>query len=185
MLVILSGVAGAGKDTVKKEIIKRMENVESIPSITDRPIRNGDILGETYIFVNRKEFEKMIAEDALYEFDMHHNHYYGVPRKYLDDKIKKGKIVIKDVDVNGTENLVNILSKEMKVVTIFLRVPKDELRKRLENRIDKSDQKEIELRLSRFDFEESKMKNYDYIIDNIDQEKTIQKVIEIIKTELT
>ena len=39
MLVILSGVAGAGKDTIKKEIIKRMENVVSIPSVTDRPIR--------------------------------------------------------------------------------------------------------------------------------------------------
>ncbi len=39
MLVILSGVAGAGKDTVKKRIIKEMENVVSIPSITDRPIR--------------------------------------------------------------------------------------------------------------------------------------------------
>lgn len=39
MLVIISGVAGAGKDTVKKEIVKRMENVETIPSITDRPIR--------------------------------------------------------------------------------------------------------------------------------------------------
>lgn len=39
MLVIISGVAGAGKDTVKKEIVKRMKNVETIPSITDRPIR--------------------------------------------------------------------------------------------------------------------------------------------------
>lgn len=39
MLVIISGVAGAGKDTVKKEIVKRMENVETIPSITDRPMR--------------------------------------------------------------------------------------------------------------------------------------------------
>ena len=28
MLVILSGVSGAGKDTIKKELIKRMENVE-------------------------------------------------------------------------------------------------------------------------------------------------------------
>lgn len=39
MLVILSGVAGAGKDTVAKEVIKRMENVVSIPSMTDRPVR--------------------------------------------------------------------------------------------------------------------------------------------------
>lgn len=39
MLVILAGASGAGKDTVKKEIVKRMDNVELIPSITDRPMR--------------------------------------------------------------------------------------------------------------------------------------------------
>ncbi len=181
MLVILSGVAGAGKDTVKKEVIKRMENVESIPSITDRPMRTGDIPGETYIFVDNAEFKKMIENNELYEFDIHHNHYYGVPRKILNDKIKAGKTVIKDVDVNGTENLVKILKEDMKVVTIFLRVPKEELRRRLENRIDKPDEKEIELRLGRFEFEESKIRNYDYVIDNLDQEETIKKIMEIIE----
>ena len=69
----------------------------------------------------------------------------------------------------------------MKVVTIFLRVPKEELRKRLEERIDQADQKEIELRLSRFDYEESKMSNYDYVIENTDVEKTINQIMEIIK----
>ncbi len=181
MLVILSGVAGAGKDTIKKAIIKRMDNVESIPSITDRPIRNGDVPGETYIFVNNEEFKKMIKNGELYEFDIHHNHYYGVPKKQLNEKIKAGKTVIKDVDVNGTENLVKILRNNMKVVTIFLRVPKEELRRRLEERVDKPDEKEIELRLGRFDFEESKIDNYDYVIDNVDQEETIQKIMEIIK----
>ncbi len=73
----------------------------------------------------------------------------------------------------------------MKVITIFLRVPKEELRKRLEERIDKPDEKEIELRLSRFDFEESKMDNYDYVIENTNQEETIKKVMEIIKTNLS
>ena len=29
MLVLLSGVSGAGKDTIKKELIKRIKNVES------------------------------------------------------------------------------------------------------------------------------------------------------------
>lgn len=181
MLVILSGVAGAGKDTIKKAIIKRMDNVESIPSITDRPIRNGDVPGETYIFVNNEEFKEMIKNGELYEFDIHHNHYYGVPKKQLNEKIKAGKTVIKDVDVNGTENLVKILRNNMKVVTIFLRVPKEELRRRLEERVDKPDEKEIELRLGRFDFEESKIDNYDYVIDNVDQEETIQKIMEIIK----
>ena len=43
MLVLLSGVAGSGKDTIKKELIKRMENVESLPSYTTRPQRQGDV----------------------------------------------------------------------------------------------------------------------------------------------
>lgn len=184
MLVILSGVAGAGKDTVKKEIIKRMDIVESIPSITDRPMRPGDVPGETYIFVNNDEFKKMIDQEELYEFDIHHNHYYGVPKKQLDEKINNGKVVIKDVDVNGTENLVKILRKHMKVITIFLKVPKEVLRKRLEERIDKPCEDEIKLRLGRFEFEESKMGNYDYIIENENQEETILKVMEIIKKNL-
>ncbi len=184
MLVILSGVAGAGKDSVKKEVIKRMPNVVSIPSITDRPIRPGDIPNETYIFVNNEEFKKLIEDGALYEFDVHHNHYYGVPKKQLNEQLENGKIVIKDVDVNGTENLVKILSKHMKVITIFLRVPKDEIRKRLEERIDKPSKEEMELRLSRFDFEESKMGNYDYVINNTDLESTVEKVMEIIENAL-
>ena len=48
MLVLLSGVSGAGKDTIKKELIKRMENVISLPSYTDRPMRTGDVPGQTY-----------------------------------------------------------------------------------------------------------------------------------------
>ena len=77
--------------------------------------------------------------------------------------------------------MVKILQKDMKVVTIFLRVPKEELRKRLEERIDQADQKEREVRLSRFDYEESKMDNYDYVIENTDVEKTINQIMEIIK----
>ena len=70
----------------------------------------------------------------------------------------------------------------MKVITVFLKVPKEELRRRLEIRIDKPDESEIELRLSRLDFEESKIGNYDYVIENTDKERTVQKVIEIINS---
>lgn len=73
----------------------------------------------------------------------------------------------------------------MKVITIFLRVPKEKLRKRLEERIDKPDEKEIELRLSRFEFEESKMENYDYVIENKNKERTVEEIIAIIKEQLT
>ena len=184
MLVILSGVAGAGKDTIKKELIKRMENVESLPSYTSRPIREGDVEGGTYHFISREEFETMIENEEFYEYDIHHNQYYGTSRKLLNDKIKSGKIIVKDIDVNGTEHLKELLGNDTKVVTIFLRVPKEELRHRLENRIDKPSPQEIILRLNRFDYEESRINLYDYVLKNNDLEKTVQIIMTIIENEM-
>lgn len=184
MLVILSGVSGAGKDTIKKEIIKRMDFVESLPSYTSRPPREGDIPGQTYNFVTKAEFEEMIEKNEFYEYDIHHNNYYGVPRKLLNEKMKDGKVIIKDVDVNGTENLVKLLKDDTKIVTIFLRVPKDELERRLKERIEKPSPEEIKLRLNRFDYEESKIGIYDYVLKNNDLEKTVQIIMSIIENEL-
>jgi len=60
MLVLLSGVSGAGKDTIKKELMKRMENVTSMPSYTDREPRPGEVDGQIYNFITTEEFENKI-----------------------------------------------------------------------------------------------------------------------------
>lgn len=184
MLVILSGVAGAGKDTIKKELIKRFDNVESLPSYTSRPKREGDVEGQTYNFVTREEFEQKIENGEFYEYDVHHNHYYGTSKKLLNEKIESGKIIVKDIDVNGTEHLKDLLAADTKVVTIFLRVPKEELEERLKERIDKPSPAEIRLRLSRFEYEESKINLYDYVLKNDNLEKTVQIVMAILENEL-
>lgn len=183
MLVLLSGVSGAGKDTIKKELIARMENVESLPSYTDRQLRENDIPGQTYNFVTTEEFEAMIARGELYEYSAHHNHYYGTSKKLLNEKMQNGKIIVKDIEVNGVENLIKLLKNDTKIVTIFLKVPKEELRRRLENRIDKPSTKDIELRLNRLQYEESKIGMYDYVIKNNNLEKTVNIIMEIINNE--
>src|SRR5699024_7038818 len=104
-------------------------------------------------------------------------------KKLLNEKISNGKIIVKDIEVNGVENLLKLLKDDVKIVTIFLRVPKQELQKRLENRVDKPSLKEIQLRLNRFDYEESKIGMYDYIIKNNNLEKTVQIIMTIINNE--
>ena len=183
MLVVLSGVSGAGKDTIKKALIARMDNVESLPSYTDRLPREGEKNGEVYNFVSKEEFENMIANNEFYEYNVHHEHYYGTSRKLMNEKIKSGKVIVKDIDVNGTANLIKLLGNDTRVVTIFLKVPKEVLAKRLEKRMEKPDYKEITLRLNRFDYEESKMGMYDYVIKNDDLEKTVQIIMTIIENE--
>lgn len=183
MLVILSGVSGAGKDTIKKELIKRMNNVETLPSITSRKPRIGEEEGVQYHFITKSEFEEKIKNNEFYEYDLHHDNYYGTSRKLMNDKILSGKIIVKDIEVNGTENLVKLLKNDTKLVTIFLKVEKEELRRRLEQRGDNLTEEEMNLRLSRLEYEESKMKLYDYVIKNDNLEKTIQIIISIIENE--
>ena len=125
----------------------------------------------------------MISNNELYEYDMHHEHYYGTSRKLMNEKIQSGKIIVKDIDVNGVENLLKLLKNDVKVVTIFLRVPEDILIKRLESRIDKPSPKEITLRLNRFDYEESRIGMYDYVIKNNNLEKSVQIIRTIIENE--
>ena len=134
------------------------------------------------MFITKEEFEEKIKNDEIYEYDIHHNNLYGTSKAVLNKAAAEGH-VIKDIDVNGTEALKNILT-DIKVVTIFLRVPKEELRHRLENRIDKPSEEEIILRLNRFDYEESTISLYDYVLKNDYLEKCVAIVQSIIENEI-
>lgn len=181
MLVILSGVSGAGKDTIKKELLKRMEDVVTLPSFTSRERRPIEEEGVQYHFITKQAFEEKIKKGDFYEYDVHHGNYYGTSRELLNEKIEQGKIIVKDIEVNGTENLIKLLGRDTRIVTIFLKVGKEELKKRLFERGDNA--QDIELRLSRLDYEESKLKLYDYVLKNDDFEKTVQIIMTIIENE--
>ena len=99
----------------------------------------------------------------------------------MGNKIKEGKIIIKDIEVNGTENLLKILGNDTRIVTIFLKVEKEELKRRLIERGDNI--QDIEVRLGRLEYEEDKIKLYDYVIKNDDFEKTVQVIMTIIENE--
>ena len=183
MLVILSGVSGAGKDTIKNQLIERMEDVVSLPSFTSREPRKGEQEGVQYHFISKEEFKKKIENGELYEYDLHHGNYYGTSRKLLNEKIQSGKIIVKDIEVNGTENLIKKLGNDTKLVTIFLKVDKEELKNRLINRGDNLSEADMQLRLDRLEYEESKIGLYDYVIKNDDLEKTVQIIMTIIENE--
>lgn len=181
MLVILSGVSGAGKDTIKKELMKRMNNVITLPSFTSRQIRQGETEGVQYHFISKEEFEEKIRKGDFYEYDVHHGNYYGTSRELMNEKLSQGKIIVKDIEVNGTENLLKLLKNDTRIVTIFLKVEKEELKRRLIERGDNI--QDIEVRLGRLDYEESKINLYDYVLKNDEFEKIVQIIMTIIENE--
>ena len=99
----------------------------------------------------------------------------------MNIKYKELKIIVKDIEVNGTENILKILGNDTRIVTIFLKVGKEELKRRLIERGDNI--QDIEVRLGRLEYEEDKIKLYDYVIKNDDFEKTVQVIMTIIENE--
>ena len=119
--------------------------------------------------------------DGEFEIDISDG-YVPSDNFYADNaQIIDEKIIVKDIEVNGTENLLKILGNDTRIVTIFLKVQKEELKRRLIERGDNI--QDIEVRLSRLEYEEDKIKMYDYVIKNDDFEKTVQVIMTIIENE--
>ena len=76
-----------------------MEDVVSLPSYTSRNPREGEEEGIQYHFITKQEFKNRIENDEFYEYDLHHDNYYGTSRKLMNEKIESGKIIVKDIEV--------------------------------------------------------------------------------------
>ena len=66
-LIVLSGPSGVGKSTVIAELLSQRKNIYFSVSYTTRQPRVGEQDGVNYNFVDRAEFERMIAADELLE----------------------------------------------------------------------------------------------------------------------
>ena len=179
MLVIFSGGSGVGKNTVIAELLK-VGGFALLPTYTTREKRPTESEGNPYCFLTEAEFKQKIEENELYEHEIVHGHYYGTSKRLLKEKLALGKILLKDIDVLGTQNLVKNIGNDVRIITLFLKVDsKDVLVKRLTERKET----EIEKRLERYDMEMSYSDKYDYIITNNDLEETKELVLDIIEAE--
>ena len=100
MLVLLSGVSGAGKDTIKKELLKRMDNVITMPSYTDRLPRPGEEKASHIVSAWSKEDGFCLGQKAVKEKS---NEITAIPE--LLEKIQiKGQIIT--IDAMGTQTAI-------------------------------------------------------------------------------
>ncbi len=176
-LYILSGPSGSGKDTVLKKVLaERPEVMLSISSIT-RDMREGEVEGEKYHFIKREEFEELIHNDMLLEYNVFVGNYYGTPKEPVENALKNGIDVILEIDVNGADQ---IRKKMPEAVSIFIMPPSvQELRRRLSGRGTDSEEV-IEKRMNSALIEIKRAVNYDYIVVNDVIDKAAEDVISII-----
>ena len=179
MLVVFSGPSGAGKNAVISGLLDKYPAMYGfMPTITTRAKREGERDGFPYYFISTEEFKARIAKGEFLEYEQIHVGYYGTSKKILAEKLKEGKTLLKDIDVKGTMNLKKVLKKtEFKLLTIFITAGnKENLRQRLIGR----GEKDIDLRLSRYESELKYADKYDFLVENIDLNEAMESAHEII-----
>jgi guanylate kinase len=114
VLFVLFGPSGVGKDTILKRALqslarstrsKACPSVVRSVSVTTRPKRPGEQDGKDYFFRSRQEFERMVARGEFLEWACYAGHLYGTPRAWVMEKLKEGRDVVLEIDVNGAKQI--------------------------------------------------------------------------------
>ncbi|MDO5724779.1 MAG: guanylate kinase [Tissierellia bacterium] len=179
-LLVLSGPSGSGKGTVSEALMKRAKDIVFSTSITTRAPRPNEVDGENYFFISEERFEEMVANDELLEHAFVHTNYYGTPKEFVFEQIKKGEIVLLEIDVQGA---LQIKERYKEAVFVFLIPPTmDELRNRIIKRGTESE-KDIETRFANAFKELDFVDEYDYFVVNDVVEKAVEDIEAIIVAE--
>lgn len=170
VMFVIEAPSGTGKTTVIKRLLAEDENLNWSVSVTTRKPRAGEVNGVDYYYVSDEEYDKLLKEDAFYEYvDSQYGSRYGTLRSEVDGFINVGKDVIFDMDWDGLRQIKAKAPND--VVSIYMLPPSvQELRRRLEGRGTDS-QEIIDKRMNMLLDKMQHWVEYDYVVicDNPEQ----------------
>ena len=170
MILIITGPSGVGKNTIIDALSKKLDFNFSV-SHTTRPKRVSEVNGKDYYFISNEEFQNMINNNELVEFEEYGGFAYGTSRKELN----QDGLVILDLEVNGATKLLN---NNNDFIGLFIDIEDNELINRLKNRGHNSEfiNKRMELASKQRKYKDM----YHYKIENVDINTSVNEIIDII-----
>ena len=178
--VVLSAPSGAGKTTIAKALVEKMEDVVFSVSSTTRPARDHEVDGVDYHFLSEVDFRAMIEADELVEWAEVHGHLYGTPRESLRAALEEGRFLILDVDVQGA---MQMRERVQDVVLVFVLPPSaDALVERLTGRGTEGEDN-VARRIENARGELEQASQFDYIVVNENLDQAIDEVRSIVLAE--
>jgi guanylate kinase len=180
-LFVFSGPSGAGKTTVCRLLMERVEGLTFSVSHTTRPKRDGEVDGEDYYFVSDEEFERISRDGGFAEHAVVHNHRYGTSKAFIEERTAAGVDVLLDIDVQGAEQIYAAYGG--RGVTVFIITPTfDELAKRLARRGTDSPE-ELAVRIKNAETELARYREFKYYLVNDDLDTCVRDAEGIIRAE--
>jgi guanylate kinase len=180
-LFIISAPSGTGKTSVFARAKAVLPALTLSVSCTTRSPRPGEKDGVDYFFISKQTFKKQIQNHDFLEWAEVFGNYYGTSKSLILKNHQPNEIVVLDIDVQGTLQLMK--KKDLDAVYIFITPPSlDILRERLSNRGTESVES-LQKRLGAAEKELSYKDRYHYSIENDDLETAVNALLSIIIQE--
>src|SRR6267142_5479390 len=101
LLVVISAPSGTGKTTLCEQLLKARPNLTRAITCTTRDPRPGERDGVDYYFLDAATFLKRVQAGNFLEHATVHGNSYGTLKSEVLGKLRQGKDVILNVDVQG------------------------------------------------------------------------------------
>src|SRR6185436_7369702 len=127
LLILISAPSGGGKTTLSEQLLKARPDITRAVTCTTREPRPGEEDGVHYYFLDAGSFLKRVQAGNFLEHATVYGHSYGILKAEVLGKLRQGKDVLLNVDVQGAATIREraLEDPELKraLVTVFLTPP--------------------------------------------------------------
>lgn len=178
--IVVSGPSGAGKTVLCRELCASLPFLSLSVSATTRALRGAEEDGTAYFFWPREQFHAVREAGGFAEWAQVHGQLYGTPRVWLDDRLRAGRSVVLNIDVQGG---IQLRAAYPDALLIFVLPPSMEvLAARLRGRGTDAAE-EIERRLHTASREIGQLPEYDAVVINDRLEDAVADLVAVVRGE--
>lgn len=173
-IIVLTAPSGAGKTSIAKALLKRIDGLRFSVSATTRAARGNEQDGIDYHFLTREAFEDAVAQKAFAEYEeVYPGKWYGTPYAEIDRATPEEPMLL-DIDVHGALRVKEKYGSDVQAIFVVppsLAVLTERLRAR-----GTETEEALAIRLDRVRYELSYADRFDVRVVNDDLKRASDEV---------
>jgi len=187
LLILISAPSGGGKTTLCNQLLAARPDMTRAITCTTRAPRPGEKDGVDYYFFSPADFQRRVQAGEFVEHATVFGRSYGILRAELLDKLRQGRDVLLNVDVQGAATFRAQAQGEPELkralVTVFLTPPSiTVLEERLKRRASDAPE-EIQKRLGVARKEIAQWNHFDYLLISSSIPEDLRRMLAIVEAE--